>query len=294
MIIAKIKGGLGNQLFQYSAARRLACALGAELKLDLRWFDNVMKRQYSLDAFNIQARPASSAEIERLRLGRCASCKRAWAWLLNRIPQPASSCVREKYFHFDPSVLDLHGHVYLDGNWQSERYFVEIADKIRQELTFKNAPRGRNAEAVSKIEACLSVSVHVRRGDYVSDARAASIHGPLPPSYYRRGLAFFSDRVNEPCFFVFSDDPDWAARTFPTEFPRVVMRQNGPDAPAEDLRLMSLCKHHIIANSTFSWWGAWLRPQKDSIVIAPTQWFSPQEQRRRRMQDLIPEGWITF
>jgi hypothetical protein len=196
--------------------------------------------------------------------------------------------VGEKHFYFDPEVLHLPDGVRLDGYWQSEKYFSDIEKIIRREFIVRASPSQKNREMAQRIASCESVSLHIRRGDYLSEPHTASVHGICPLDYYQRCVNAMSGEVKKPHFFVFSDEPRWVERNFSLPFPMVVVEHNGPQNPHEDLRLMSLCQHQVIANSSFSWWGAWLCGNDHKIVMAPRRWFNRDGYDTR---DLIPDGW---
>jgi hypothetical protein len=290
MIIVKLMGGLGNQMFQYAAGRRLAHVHKTELKLDVSWFSEIAaidtKRKYELAPFNLSARFASSEEI--------AKCKgpellRRIAWLFpTALPFFGKRHVYEKYFHFDPAVLTLSDNVYLEGYWQCPRYFEDIEDIIRNEFTVTPPPDATNRAMAEEIARSESVSVHVRRGDYVSNPSTNEYHGVCSLEYYQAAVKSILNCVSKPHFFIFSDDPVWAKKNLSVITPHTVIDRNGPDKAYEDMRLMSLCKHHIIANSSFSWWGAWLSKNPEKIVIAPKHWFKDPKIDAR---DLVPETW---
>ena len=143
----------------------------------------------------------------------------------------------------------------------------------------------------AEIAACNAVSLHVRRGDYAADPVVTSMHGLCPLDYYDRAVEYVLGRVSDPAFFLFSDDPDWVREHLKLRGSVSVVDHNGPDSGSEDLRLMSLCRHHIIANSTFSWWGAWLDPRPDKLVIAPKRWFADES---LDTSDLLPAGWVKL
>ncbi|MBI1920672.1 MAG: alpha-1,2-fucosyltransferase [Geobacter sp.] len=290
MIIVKLTGGLGNQMFQYAAGRRLAHFRNTPLKLDLSWFSDFSPmdtpRAYALAPFSIQAEPSTAEETAIVREPKYGMLRQ----LFNKInPSYRPTHIREKRFRFDPSTLSLPGNVYLDGYWQSEKYFSDIASIIRREFTVRTEPDAPNCEVAGLIKGCEAVSIHFRRGDYVADAKTAAYHGICSVAYYHEAVKLVAARVDEPHFFVFSDDPAWVRENFAIPHPMTVVDHNGPDQAHEDLRLMSLCRHHIIANSSFSWWGAWLSDNPDKIVIAPRRWFAEKSIDTR---DLLPEGWV--
>jgi hypothetical protein len=298
MVIVKLYGGLGNQLFQYALGRKIAAKNSAALKLDvLTGFENdFYRRKYCLAYFNIQERFASLEEVTALTRPRMA--ERVRAKLLRRQPRAARTYIRERHFHFDSHVLNLPDGIYLDGYWQSEKYFIDIQEIIRKEFTVKTALTDMNLKIAKDIIKTNSICIHVRRlhgisGDKV-DGHAVKTHGSASLDYYYNAIKYFSDKYNELHFFVFADETEWAEDNIKPDAPTTYITHNASDKGYEDLRLMSYCKHFIIANSTFSWWGAWLNPRKDKMVLAPSQWFGKEEQASRKMHDLLPASWIVL
>lgn len=290
MVVTRLIGGLGNQLFQYAAGRRLAHARGVALKQDPAGLDDPAyrtARTYALAPFALAQAFATPDEVATLTRPR----RGALARLLRRPASPPASYVRERHFHFDPAVLDLPDGVYLAGYWQSERYFADAADVIRSDLALRDPPEGRNRALLDRIGACQAVSVHVRRGDFVTDPGIHAAHGACGADYYEKAAAHLADRVERPAFFVFSDEPDWARAHLKLPGPVEVVDHNGPGRAAEDLRLMAACRHHVIANSTFGWWGAWLDPRPDKRVVAPARWFAGYAGDTR---DLCPPAWVRL
>jgi len=290
MVITRLIGGLGNQMFQYAVGRRLAHVLGTELKLDITEFDNYKFRTfrtYSLGNFNIREKFASPKEVAAL--ARPTILERMRAKVLRRPPRPPQTYIREKHFHFDPEILRLPDGVYLEGYWQSEKYFADIAGIIPQEFTVKTPQRGKDKKLAEMIAATESVGIHIRRGDYVSNPHTNQVHGVCALDYYLRCVEFINSKVKNAHFFVFSDNPQWVAENLKLPFSMTIVNHNNSSKAYEDLRLISQCKHHIIANSSFSWWGAWLNPRKDKMVFAPKQWFGKS---KASTQDLIPTQWL--
>jgi hypothetical protein len=195
----------------------------------------------------------------------------------------------EKYFHYDPSIETLPNKSYIDGYWQSEKYFKRIEPTVRKEFTLITSPSTKNQKIIDKIKSCESVSLHIRRGDYVTDPKTNTLYGTCPPEYYEKAIQLMKDKVKHPVYFVFSDDPEWIRSNMVTGYPQHVVDINGPDDAHEDLRLMSCCKHHIIANSSFSWWGAWLSNNPKKVVVAPKKWFNNYHKDE---QDVVPENWV--
>jgi glycosyl transferase family 11 len=281
VIIVRLMGGLGNQLFQYAAARRLAHDAGQPLKLDISGYDADPLRAFALRPFNVRQDIASRAEIDRLK---------ASGGLLRRL-RPSRTWVRERTpYTFDPRVVEPREDVYLDGYWANEEYFRSIEPVIREEFTVRTQPDAANEAAAGAIRSVASVCVHVRRGDYVTDSHTSAFHGLAPLEYYRTAAARVAAAVGRPHFFVFSDDPEWVRQNLRFEHPTTYVRHNG-DRDYEDLRLMALCRHHIIANSSFSWWGAWLGQSPGQQVFAPARWLTQPE---IDTTEATPARWIRL
>lgn len=292
MVIVRIFYGLGNQMFQYAAARRLAQALQTDLKLDISCFDHWKIHAYSLHPFNIReeiATPEETARFNSLTIDSWIGKKlfrlkqklslRDWTILYENSIRPV-----------DSRVLDARGDVYLGGYWQNEKYFSDIADILRREFTLRVEPDAKSREIAGRILSCESVGLHVRRGQLAIPSLRDQTHGPCcSPEYYRECVGQIATRVRDPHFFVFSDDPDWVVQNVRLDHPVEFVTHNGDERNYEDFRLMSLCRHQIIANSSFSWWAAWLNENPDKIVFAPKRWLHRDEERAR---DLVPVDWI--
>jgi hypothetical protein len=180
---------------------------------------------------------------------------------------------------------------YLQGYWQSERYFLKHASTIRKDFTFRQSPSGQNADLMRTILDSAAVSIHVRRGDYVSNPKTFANHGICTPEYYFNAIDIMRQRVPNARFFAFSDDPQWVTSVLaPRCDGMIVVDHNQAEDSCNDMQLMSLCRHHIIANSSFSWWGAWLNQNPDKIVVAPRNWFA----NGKDSTDLIPETYIRL
>ncbi|MFA5393584.1 MAG: alpha-1,2-fucosyltransferase [Candidatus Ratteibacteria bacterium] len=296
MIIVRLKGGLGNQLFQYAVGRHLAEIHKSVLKIDISLFKTYKPHPYSLRPFNIREIIASSDEVLSLTAQKWGIVKRAARRLLRRPSKLSKTHIQEKQFHFDPEILNLPDGVYLDGYWQSEKYFAGISDIIRREFTIKIKPDAENERTMAFISNVNAVSLHVRRANYVSEASAAGRHGTCSIAYYQQAVEIIAQKVSSPHFFVFSDDISWAKENITLRYPTVFISHNSPaNKDFEDLRLMAKCSHHITANSTFSWWGAWLNKKPDKIVIVPKKWFKKwYRDENTDTKDLIPGGWIRI
>lgn len=286
MIIVRISGGLGNQMFQYALGRHLSHIHGTLLKFDISGFKSGNLRRYALGCFKIDAEIASSQEVDILTASQPGIVDR----LFHNKPKPAKSHIVEgKSFQFKPNILKTPDNIYLDGYWQSEKYFKGITEIIRKEVSIKTEQTGRNREVADLISSVNAVSLHIRRGDYVSNPKTQQSHGNCSVDYYLRCIDELTQMIKEPHFFIFSDEPQWARENLKLDYPVTVLDHNGEDQAYEDLRLMTQCKSHIVANSSFSWWGAWLNPNKNKIVFAPKQWFAHKKWSDR---DVVPDGWI--
>lgn len=283
MIVA-LSGGLGNQMFQYALGRSLSAQSGADLVLDLRPVESDSHRRYSLDAMRIKAKIGADRELVPLP-GMLARK------LKLRFPVRGARYVIESGLAFNPGVHVKSLPSYFWGNWQSEKYFQQVADLIRDDFCLR-APLSPAREAVARdIRSALSVAVHIRRGDYVNNPKTNAYHGTLSSLWYERAAKHIEGLVGKPRYYIFSDDPQWAkAHLAGIQDARFIDPQtDGKDA--EDLHLMSLCEHQIIANSSFSWWAAWLNRNGNKQVIAPLKWFSAA---RLDTRDLLPPSWIRL
>lgn len=286
MIVSRLIGGLGNQMFQYAAGRALALRRGVQFRIDRRGFASYKTHAFGLDCFCADLTDAPAE-------GLVGATREKW---LNRLLQPLSRdrlrVHAERAFTFDAEVLSLPDGTYLDGYWQSEKYFSDFAEQVRADFTVRHAPSAENRRWLEHIAATNSVSLHVRRGDYVTNAAAAAVHGTCDLDYYRRAVDHVRHASGfDPVLFVFSDDPDWVAGNLNLPFDMHLVRNNDAATNFEDLRLMSACRHHVIANSSFSWWGAWLNPSRAKMVVAPKRWFRKDNLDDR---DLIPAEWVRI
>jgi hypothetical protein len=291
MIIVRLLGGLGNQLFQYAAGRAAAEKYGTELLLDGSYFSDdhgMVPRPFELDKFNCRIRFALPGQIDRLiNRGRLARLTDAVSGhrrlhLKENQPLPAPD---------SKGKTDL----YLDGYWQSENHFSAIKGSIREELTFRgpfNALTENLAGEIGKNE--NAVSVHIRRGDYLSSEAMKNWLGVCSPDYYQKAFEHVSGRIGQPAYYVFSDDLDWVNEHIVRDNKNMhpVVHNRGNES-WQDMYLMSRCRHHIIANSSFSWWGAWLDPGPEKIVVAPDKWFLSSA-LYDQVKDIVPNGWTRF
>ncbi len=295
IVVVRLIGGLGNQMFQYAAGRALALRCGAALKLDTSGFARPgtdTPRHYELDAFPISASIATAEDLACFGLPQrpLPRWRRALRRLLPEMAK-ASGCgvYRERSFGFDPGLGHLRPPLYLDGYWQSEKYFADCADVLRREFTPQAPLEPANAALAARIDQVNAVSLHVRRGDYVSDPKTSRYHGTCSIDYFCRAVDYVAARVADPHLFVFSDDREWATANLRLPIPTTVVDVNPPDRGYRDMQLMARCRHHVLANSSFSWWGAWLDPSPDKIVVAPHRWFAVAD---AESEDRLPQAWV--
>jgi hypothetical protein len=272
-------------MFQYAVGRSLAVRRDVPLALDIRPLMTDKLRSYALGGFRTVAPFADLATLPPSP----GPIARRLRWLPKGLQSRRR--VLETAFTFDASILDLTAPVHLSGNWQSERYFADVADRIRADFQLAGPftqQRGKIAEAISHTN---SVSVHVRRGDYVSNSTVNAYHGTCEPGWYEIAKAKLDQLVPDAQYIVFSDDADWSRNNLPSFYDSIFVEPSSDRRDEQDMHLMALCRHHIIANSSFSWWGAWLNPRSDKVVVAPRRWFRTEVHDTR---DLIPAGWIRL
>lgn len=290
MIVIKLQGGLGNQMFQYASARSLAHKLGVNLGLDLTWFDNVDQvdtpRHYELDCFNISATLLKSEEYRLIGDGS----KKVLGLIGRKLkPKLELSEYIEQHFHYNERFLQLPDNTLLEGYFQSEKYFKRCRDIILRDFEWIEHPSVQNQEILGAIHDGNSVSLHVRRGDYISNKNANKFHGTKGLDYYELAVKEIVKQVKKPVFYVISDDPEWCQENIKIKHPVSYISHNKKGC--EDMRLMKSCKHNIIANSSFSWWAAWLNTNPDKIVVAPKQWFNDPS---IDTSDVLPAKWIKI
>lgn len=285
MIIVRIIGGLGNQMFQYALYRSLK-ETGKNVKMDISEFPNYgLHNGYELaNVFTIEENLASTEEIESLS----DKAQGLNSKLRRKIMGRKNTHYIQEEFKFIPEVLNMDD-VYLDGYWQSEKYFIDHEAVIRNNFTFTNELDDTNRKMVEQMCNTNSVSIHVRRGDYVTDSVAAKIHGGITTlAYYNKAIEIIKAKVENPVFFVFSDDINWVKENMKLTNSQYIDWNKGSDS-YKDMQLMSTCKHNIIANSSFSWWGAYLNNNPSKIVVAPNKWFNTKQ-----AEDVIPAYWETI
>lgn len=296
MIIARLQGGLGNQMFQYAVGRALAVKHGVPLRLNVETYEHTAKRlfksnftvrSYDLTVFAVAAEKAERKEIPWIHRmygqGKFAVLFDAVRRRVLRYTGHEIAVSR-----FDPKVLELGPNAYLDGFWQSEKYFADIKDTIRKDFTLRSAPSPEITALAEEIVSKRSVCVHVRRGDFVGNAG----HEVVGVEYYQRCVEEFAKRGQVEKVYVFSDDIAWCEKNlsfpYPTQF---VDKALSGERGEGHMYLMSKCTYFVICNSTFSWWGAWLSEQPGKVVIAPKIW-SPDP--KVDATDVVPSEWLRM
>jgi Glycosyl transferase family 11 len=289
MIVMRLKGGLGNQLFQYALGRHLSISKNVPLQLDTSSYKVDTLREYRLFPFHIQAHA-----IDKLPFfatdGKARHLNRLIQSIRGLFSRPFQ-IVREPSFSFDSTVFDCSDQAYLDGFWQSEKYFLPIAKTLREDLQLKSPIDDELKAVADQIRSTNAVSIHVRRGDYVSNPTTTAFHGVCGVEWYQKALEEIENKVDDPTYFVFSDDYEWAKANLNFKSNMVFVPPSPDGKEAQDMYVMSLCQHNIIANSSFSWWAAWLNANPQKIVIGPEKWFASGPQKT---DDLIPAQWIRI
>lgn len=267
MIVVRILGGLGNQMFQYAYAKALE-QKGYVVKLDISPFKKYkLHGGYHLDKFHIDVREASSFELIRAKSNVFRTFK-------------------EKSLLFNESFLQLPKSAYVKGYFQTERYFENVRSILLEQFQLKSALSPKAKDFEKEIQSTsISCSLHIRRGDYVSNASAQAVHGSASLDYYQKAIDYIQQIEPNIQFFIFSDDIDWVKANL-TIKNQTYVEVNG--LPHEDMYLMSLCSHNITANSSFSWWGAWLNQNDEKVVISPKQWFVTKE------NEVACKSWIQL
>ncbi len=296
-----MRGGLGNQMFQYALGKSLSLRNNIQCKIDISNYTSTVGdpfkgiRLFGLSYFNITAEPASKEEVSRFSKYFSPKISGKIARAFNRLgayfSKPYIVEPKKNFFSFDKELLEkkITKDVYISGFWQSELYFKEYADTIRKELSVKNIPEGKNAETLNNMKNQQAVAIHIRHGDNANVV--AKNHGVLGMDFYKQAIAIIKEKVQNPVFYLFSDDIAWAREQLAFAQPLVVVDWNGDDKNHEDMRLMYSCKHHIVANSTFSWWGAWLGAHDTQIVIAPKKY---HQVGHASYPDYYPKHWLTL
>jgi hypothetical protein len=304
MIITRLTGGLGNQMFQYAAGLALAEQRRTVLKLDVSWFREYAEyeahNRYALSCLNVTEQFATQEEIDRVRGIQLTRTER-WTVALARalrlrryVARHASGGLWHYPPHggFYPEFSTLPDSTYLDGMFQSEQFFASFATILRLHFSFRYPPQPAVEAMAQRIrENGPSVAVHFRRGDYVRNSTFSKEIGALGLDYYDKAIAHVRALHPTSTLYIFSDDIDGVEREFRPPGPHVFVRATQPWHAYDKIRLMGLCHHAIISNSTFAWWAAWLNPSPTKLVVAPDPWFAD---RRPHGDDLVTASWIRI
>lgn len=295
-MIVRLKGGLGNQMFQYAFVRGLQEKYGVnDVSLDDSFFTNAEKvkvTQYgnSIDDFNVKYRKATKEEVR----AACFFPHNQKPMTLNyRIPMALEMILNKKYYHVrnfkyvDPETL--LNYKYLDGSWQSWMYLRGIEDYLRNEFTLKKAVSDSISEQILCVQEEESVFIGVRRGDYIINQANRTLYGSMSENYYNTAIKIILEKQPKAKFYVMSDDIEWVKSNIIFDCPVIYRDGHSIGSASEELIFMSSCKHAIIPNSTFHWWGAWLINNPNKIVIAPNQWFADGTEI-----DILPPEWTLI
>lgn len=295
MIIVRLRGGLGNQLFQFAAAHSLATVKGVQLKSDLYTYTKHPFRKYELHNFNISLPEATRDEVHRFTgsnfISRYLNKKSNYFYCPTVFAQP--------HYHFYEDFFSLPVPIYLSGYWQSEKYFSNVADSLRKMITPSKPLDQRNSDLIASVRSTDSVAIHIRRTDYTS----TSFFKPMDLDYYQRALEAIGKKISKPRFVVFSDDIAWSKQQLKDLADATFVDHNTGADSYKDLLVMAACRNQIIANSTFSWWAAWLNNTPGKTAIAPAKWFHNTyltnkepvyPSRFYNTRDLIPPSWTQL
>jgi hypothetical protein len=295
MIIVKLAGGVGNQMFQYAAGRALAERHQSELLMDTIFLmdrtprKNFVYRSFNLDIFDLDFSFATEKQI--VSFGKFERFARYYYPIKKIFSFGQLNYKREDPYKFDRSFFDLKDNTYIEGYWQSEKYFKEIENIIRDDFTFKKTDTINNQPLLEQFRKGISVCLNVRRGDFVSNSIASAHHGTCSLEYFHDAVNYYLERFSGAHFFVFSDDVAWCRKNFTNNFYTVIGHEYAGKAFANYLYLMTQCKHYIIPNSTFGWWAAWLNNSANKSVIAPKKWYNNP---KMDISALVPPEWIRL
>jgi len=279
----KLSGGLGNQMFQFAAGYALAKQNNVRLNLDLKYINKrKLFNGFELDkVFNIYSKVNL---LNKQSFIKSINIKEIFK-LFNK----SFYLYKEPHFHYSKDILSLPKHSFLDGYWQSELYFKDYTKEIRDIFTFPKNLDAKNKEIMNEIREHNSISIHVRRGDFLLESN--SNHSTNLKQYYLDAIRKSSKLFKNPQYFIFTDDHLWVKQNFILNHPYMIVNNNHGSKSFLDMHLMSNCKSNIIANSSFSWWSGWLNSTKDKVIYAPKNWFN---NKSISTKDLIPKEWIIL
>lgn len=302
MLIARIIGGIGNQLFQYATARAISLKLNRKLLLDIAWYNNVYKqedqsdlnattlRDFLLNYFNIQSRVINKIHLDWIKRLEIKSINSNFYKFLKVGPLNFFSYTPVNHNNFSLDYIREHSHVYLTGHWQNNDIIEKYKNILYNDLILKHPLSVNNQDHLNSISTTNSVAIHVRRGDYISNPNSRKVHASCSNNYYYKSRAFIQYKITNSHYFIFSDDIKWVKDNLDFTTNTTFINNNGP--VYEHLFLMSQCKHQITANSTFSWWAAWLNTNPQKIIITPQYWYNDKHLNETVIR--IPNEWIKI
>lgn len=273
MVIINLIGGLGNQMFQYAAARALSLEKNQVLRLNVKAFENYSLHKYGL--FHFKLKHKHYKKPSRLK---------------NKFINIFKNKIKfiEQEFNYNPNLQNIEGNpIELEGYFQCEKYFIKYENQIRADFEIISPLKQKTKDTIDFMKSVNSVSIHIRRGDYLFH----EMHNTDKEKYYMQAMKMVESQITNPVYFLFSDDMDWVKSNFKSVFETYYIDFNDANTNYEDLKLMSTCQHNIIANSSFSWWGAWLNTNPNKMVIAPQKWF---KENTFNYEDVIPQNWIKL
>lgn len=295
--IVKLNGGLGNQMFQYAFALALSKKLNVEVIFDFRFFEEIKEykdlpqREYGLSNFAGECKEASTEDLAKIIPNKKYSLLEKLLWQTLRINKykPCGNVASPRTaYAFNKNLLKSKDYYFYDGYFQNEKYFVDVREDALKAFSLKEPPDEKNQALIDVIKNTASVSIHVRRGDYITLESANKFHGTCSLEYYENAIQYIAKHVQNPHFFLFSDDVKWVVENLKIDYPYTVVDFNQAKCHF-DMELMKNCKHNIIANSSFSWWGAWLNKNPKKIVIAPKNWIAANQKC-----DIVPNEWVKL
>ena len=287
-IVVRLQGGLGNQMFQYAFGRALSMRSGMELYLDTSPLNPKKNRGYQLDAFILSVKAADSEKVQRLITPHFVIRKKLWKAF--KIPfEYADTHILEKDFPYNEDIASRKTSAYFDGYWQTEKYFWDCKDTIRQDFSFRDEEALRRHAQYEEVLNSNSVSIHIRRGDYVKNPKYRKRLYVCKLEYYKNAMKYLNERFENLTFYIASDDHEWVKSNF--ELSKHIKLIDSKNA-LSDFYIMSRCKHNIISNSSFSWWAAWLNPNEKKLVLAPDIWFNACA--KIDFRDIVPDSWTKI
>lgn len=292
--IVKLNGGLGNQMFQYAFALAISKRFDAEILFDFSYFEdvkstsNVTTRVFEMGVFDVDCKAATAEDLAGLVYPDAES--KLETKFRRFFPRLCGvTFVREKYsYSYDAKLFNNPSFKFYEGYFQNEKYFKNIRPELLKRFSLREPLNKENQEVLDEIKNTNSVSLHIRRGDYITLDYVNKIHGVCSLDYYAEAIKYIAKKVKNPHFYIFSDDIQWVLENLKTEYPLTFVDFNQGKGHL-DMELMKNCKHNIVANSSFSWWGAWLNQNPDKIVIAPKHWTS-----KKQVNNIVPKDWVKL